>query len=236
MAGSITRVSPKQKIVGGDGHEEIRGIAAFSTTDTSMKIDCPFRFVETIQLQIIGGTNSSETFAQQIALGALSATAAFNLFAPRTGNITGVIFASATTVAANDTNYWTFGLVNKTQTLTPVDNTNNANSTKATGGSGVTAYTGRALTVAAAGQLGVNANDILELTITKVSAATTMNEGVLQVTFSNINTGSEDLLIDDSNLVDGFITRDTNNQITIYRKGNQITSGLSFSFRITGRA
>lgn len=120
-----------------------------------------------------------------IALGSISATASWNLIVPNVaGVVTGVRFACATDVTANDTDYWTFGLVNKgpagTGTTKVVDATAAANSTKATGGSAVSDYITRSLTIDAAND-DVAAGDVLELTITKAASATTMAQGALLV-------------------------------------------------------
>jgi hypothetical protein len=120
-----------------------------------------------------------------IALGSISATASWCIVMPNVvGVITGVRFACATDVAANDTDYWTFGLVNKgpagTGTTKVVDSTAAANSTKATGGTAISDYVKRSLTIDAAND-DTAAGDVLELTITKAASATTMAQGTLLV-------------------------------------------------------
>lgn len=146
-------------------------------------------YYNAVNVSTITVKRATTTQYTQHQLGSISATASFNLQLPVAGTITAVSFTTATAITANDTNYWTFGLVNKTQTLTAIDNTANANSTKATGGTGITAYTARALTLSGtAANLAVVANDVYEFTVTKASAATTMAQCFLQLAVSPTGT------------------------------------------------
>lgn len=121
---------------------------------------------------------STQSLDKQI--GAVAATASFAFVAPVTGKISGVTFVNSVAVATSDTDNWTFALVNKgpanagTQQLL---NTGNVNSTKATGGSALAAYTPRALTLttlSVGNELNVNAGDCLVLTITATGAPTAL--------------------------------------------------------------
>lgn len=98
-----------------------------------------------------------------IPLGTLSADHTFNFSLPYGGTITEAALTTGTSLAIDGTNYYSFGLLNKTQTLAPVAIATVTNSTF-TGGSAITAYTPLTLTLAAAAQLDVNANDVFEFT------------------------------------------------------------------------
>lgn len=133
-------------------------------------------------LSTAGATKSIE-----IPLGDISATTAFNVVLP---NVAGVVarisFATKTAISTSDTDYWTFGVVNKgaagSGTTAVVDNTAAANSTKVTGGTAITGYVKRNLTLSGTpANLVTAAEDVLEVTITKASSATTMAQCVLRV-------------------------------------------------------
>lgn len=126
------------------------------------------------------GTGTLRSFI--ISLGVLSATAAFSIPLPNLpGTIVGVRFVTVTAITANDTNFWTFGLVDDgpagTGTAAPVDATVAANSTKATGGVSLVANVPLALTPnTTPANNNTLAKDVLTFTATKSSAATTMNQ------------------------------------------------------------
>lgn len=80
-------------------------------------------------------------------------------------------FATETSITANDTNYWSFQVANLTDTK---DLLSAAQTTKATGGSGITADTVWEITPDQNTTLG--AGKILELQVTKAASATTMAE------------------------------------------------------------
>jgi hypothetical protein len=123
-------------------------------------------------------STAGATKEQTIQIGALSATAAFCIVLPNVaGTVAQVSFVTSTTDAADDTDYRTFGIVNKGATGSGstkiVDSTVAANSSKATGGTGTTAYVKRDLTLSTTpADLVVAAGDVLEITFTKVAAAT----------------------------------------------------------------
>jgi hypothetical protein len=111
------------------------------------------------------------------------ATTSFSAIVPNVaGSVSKISFVTKTAVSANDTDYWTFSVLNKTRTKTMVDGTAAANSTKATGGSAMVAYTKRDLTLSGtADDLVVAAGDVLEITITKAASATTMVQCAMRV-------------------------------------------------------
>jgi hypothetical protein len=111
-----------------------------------------------------------------VLAGTLSATGDFVVPLPNVaGTISRIGLVVETTVAANDTDYWTFGVVNKGAagggTAVVVDATAAANSTKATGGSACTAYVQRDLTLTGvAGDKIVTAKNVLLVTCTKAAS------------------------------------------------------------------
>lgn len=121
---------------------------------------------------------AAKTKTLTLSLGDVSGTGAWNIRVPVAGTVTRVSLLSGATAAANDTNYWTGGVVNKGAagdgTAKVVDSTVAVNSTKATGGAAITASVERTFTLAAANT--VAANDVLEITITKAASATTLTK------------------------------------------------------------
>lgn len=115
-------------------------------------------------------------------LGTVSATASFNVIVPNcAGSVARVRFATKTAIAASDVNYFDFGVVNKGPAgggaTAVVDRTAAANSTKATGGSAVTGYVRRDLTLhGTPANLVVAAGDVLEFTVTKTGAPSNMEQ------------------------------------------------------------
>lgn len=111
-----------------------------------------------------------------VHVGTLSATGTAQIPLPNlAGTISRISLMVETTVATDDTNYWTFGVVNKgaagSGTTAVVDGTAAANSTKTTGGSALTNYVQRDLTLSSTpADLAVTAKNVLLLTCTKASS------------------------------------------------------------------
>lgn len=223
-----------RRVAGQNGYLEFDGIAQFAGTETTNELECDLSVVTELGELMPIGSAAGKTNQEQIPLGALSATAAFTFLAPAAGVITGVNFLTATADAAAATNYWSFGLVNKTQTLTPVNSATTANTTN-TGGSSITAYSPLALTLAASVQLVCNANDVYEFTATKTGAPSTLNESLLAVTFALANGSDESLWYPESSqIVGGRYLRPSKGTITINRSSQNPTSQLMFFFRYRG--
>jgi hypothetical protein len=128
-----------------------------------------------------------------LALGTVSATKAINIpLPPFAGTLARVSLTVTTTVAANDTNYWTAGIVNKgaagAGSTVMVDASAAANSTKATGGSAATAFIQRALTLSAVGgALDVSASgDTLVLTLTKAASGADLVDLAVKLDFESV--------------------------------------------------
>lgn len=120
--------------------------------------------------------------------GTLSATGAEKIAVPpHAGKLIGVQLYVDTTVAANDATYWTASMVNKGPTgagATAMLAASDANTTKATGGSGLTNYVGRSLTLhGTLANLDVAAGDALLLTLTKTSTAADLVKLVARADF-----------------------------------------------------
>lgn len=86
-------------------------------------------------------------------------------------SIIGIRYQSTTTQAANDTNFITIGIINKSTDGTGVnvvvDNTLAINSTKATGGSAANAFVANNATLITAGSVNIlAANESLSITVT----------------------------------------------------------------------
>ncbi len=106
------------------------------------------------------------------------------LIVPFAGTITSVRVAFKDGLTANDTNFVTFRLINKTTADSDVIAATDANTSKATGGSAVTAYATRTLTLASAGGVAVAKLDVLALRVTGTGTlANTLTQGTLIVNF-----------------------------------------------------
>lgn len=113
----------------------------------------------------------------------LSATGDIGMFAPRHKcTIQAVKLLVKTTITANDTDYWTFTMTNNTGTVTLLASSD-ANTTKATNGSGITAYTLRSLTLHGSNSLVIAAGDVCYLTATKSGSAANLVDPKLVVDY-----------------------------------------------------
>jgi hypothetical protein len=118
----------------------------------------------------------------------VASTSAFSvLVPPGAATLRAVKLSAKTTIATSDTNYWTFALTNKGAAgdgTTPMLAATDANTTKATGGSALTGYVARSLTLhGTAGNLAVTPGHVLELTMTKTAAAAAIDQPVVELQF-----------------------------------------------------
>jgi hypothetical protein len=108
---------------------------------------------------------------------------------PRKGTITGVDLIVNTAITANDTNYWTFALTNKStdgSSSTVLLAATDANTTKATGGIGLAAYDTTALTLSSTtADLNFNAGDVITLTATKATSASNLVDLTVNLKFKD---------------------------------------------------
>lgn len=107
-------------------------------------------------------------------IGTLSASYTADVFqADKDITITSFKLAVRTSVTADDTNYWEINLINEADdgsgTDDLIDNTSDVNTTKATGGSGLTADVLRDFALASA-NVNLTAGDVLRLNLTKTAS------------------------------------------------------------------
>lgn len=108
-------------------------------------------------------------------VGDLAATTNIDIFeAPVAGRVVSFEVAVTTTISQSDTNFWEFNLVNEsndgTGTDDILDNTGDANTTKSTGGTGITADILQSLALNAS-NVALTAGDVLRLGMTKNASA-----------------------------------------------------------------
>lgn len=118
-------------------------------------------------------------------VGTSAGTTEINVVAPMSGSIVGVFWVSKDALATSDSNYVTFALVNRGTggATTAVLSTSPAgvNTSKATGGTQITAYTRYAMAVNGA-NAPVNVNDVLSFQVTVTGTlANSLTEGCLEL-------------------------------------------------------
>jgi len=144
--------------------------------------------IGTIQLAALGVTPEKlSTVANSrpviIPLGAVAATKSQVAFvAPTAGVLAAAKIVNKTAITANDTDYWTFALVDKGSAGTGTDKIVELN-TKATGGSALVAYVALSLGTLNATHKVLAAGDVVLLTITKSASATALAETALELEF-----------------------------------------------------
>lgn len=122
--------------------------------------------------------------------GAVSATTTKQMFrAVRSGTLKSVFVSTPTAITANDTDYWAFTVVNKGNAgsgTTDMILATDVNTTKATGGSGITASVPKSLTVhTTPANLNFSAGDLIVITMTKAASATTMADVIVDFNFQD---------------------------------------------------
>lgn len=138
-------------------------------------------------------STAAKTKEIALVLPTVSATSTFRFKAPsHTCKLTRCALVVGTTVAANDTNYWTATVTNKGNTdgsgTTAMLAAADANTSKATGGTAFTANDERLFTLhGTSANTDVAANDVIEVTLTKAAAAADIVGGsvALEFTFEN---------------------------------------------------
>lgn len=140
---------------------------------------------------IIGALLSSAAKTKEVVipLETVSATAAFRIIAPSFATrLVKARLVVETTVAADNTNFWTFDLVNRGAAgvgTTPMLIASDANTTKTTGGSGITGDVARTLSLhGTVGNLDAAADNVLRFTATKAAAAANLVSAWLALDFS----------------------------------------------------
>lgn len=134
-------------------------------------------------------STAGKTKSLLAVVGTVSATGDFKIICPNhAATLVRLSIVVDTTITANDTNYWTFSAVNKgpsgsgtTALLASAD----SNTTKATGGTGITAYIARALTLnGTPANLVTAAGDVLVGTLTKTASASNLVNLVVLAEFT----------------------------------------------------
>jgi len=131
-------------------------------------------------------------YLQQVTsdAGSVSATATKQIFrAVKAGTLKSLYISTPTAITANDTDYWSFTVVNKGSAgsgTTDMILATDVNTTKATGGSGLSAYVPRSLTVhTTPANLNFVAGDLIVFTATKAASATTMADVIVNFNFQD---------------------------------------------------
>lgn len=233
--------SRKIKLAGGrTGKYLYQGIHAFATTGLTKTVTCPFGRIESFGVQAIGavGTVPREV---NINLGTLSATGEAIIIAPGVaGSISAAQFVVKTTVAADDTNYWTFRLINKGNADADMILATDANTTKLTGGAALTGYTARSLGLhATPANLVIAASTVLFFTATKTASGANLVDTHLKLGFACGDPG-ESLTV--NNTVSGTAGNDDavivgsngSTDLTVTRAAGNPTSGLKFAIWAIG--
>lgn len=129
---------------------------------------------------------SSGEIPVQQNLGTVSATTSFNIIVPDgCTSLAQLAFAVKTTVATDDTNYWTVSVANQGNSAAAMLAATAPNTNKVTGGTAFTAETERLLTLTATtANLAVTAGQILEVTFTKTASAANLVECTIQAIFN----------------------------------------------------
>lgn len=134
-------------------------------------------------------STAMKTKIAEIPIPSISATTTIRLIAPSfAGKLSRVVWMPDATIAADNTNYWTLTIVNKQNgtgsvaMLDPVD----ANTTKLTGGSPLTADTPRVFTLhSTPGNLVTAADDGIQIVLTKTAAASNITGGTIKLEFGS---------------------------------------------------
>lgn len=129
---------------------------------------------EVIETIAVGAFQEIGEVKVEQTIGTLSATYTADVFqADKDVTITSFKLAVRTSVTANDTNYWEVNLINEgddgSGTDDLLDNTSDVNTTKATGGSGLTADVLRDFALDS-GNVAITAGDVLRLVLTKTAS------------------------------------------------------------------
>jgi hypothetical protein len=183
MALTVKKMSPAKSIMTGgqSGYREQHGIIQFTGTDLTGSLPVQLRQVEAWELHPVLPYTLS---GQAISRPTIDATTVYSATLPAVaGDISAVRVKSSAGAAANNTNYWTAGVVNASNSnAVIVDSTDAANSTKSTGGAAWVAATNKTLTLTSTtSDLAVDASDVLTLTITKAASAPALGTLTVEV-------------------------------------------------------
>lgn len=141
-------------------------------------------------LRLLSGARIVDTVNTQYLLAlveTVSATLEKAVFiVPQNMTILTAQLTATTSITANDTNYWTFAMTNTTASKSLLLATD-VNTTKATGGSGITANTLRSLSLTSTtADLTVAKGDLVTFTFTKTSSASNIVGGLLKLGYVEV--------------------------------------------------
>jgi hypothetical protein len=213
------------------------GTGEFSGTDKTGELDVAGM---TTVLSATLTPIKPSTSVQTAGMGTVAVTAYIDIVLPRIrGSISAIKVTPASTVAVNDTNYWTVGAVNRGTdgdgTAVVVDATAAANSTKATSGAAFTAATKRTMTLTStSADLVVTEGQTIRITLTKAAAATTLGAVTVEITVTGSALGTDEILYLDELVDNGQITVPSTGKITVARTGASPSTDLPFSFSVIG--
>lgn len=153
------------------------------------------RFSDYFQNNVLNAIDDAQESADNVAVamlmtnqksaGTVNATKIIKLIAPATGTISGLRSTVDTTVTTSDATYWTASAVNKGAAgtgTTAILAASDANTTKATGGSALTAYVARAWSLhGTPANLAVTKGDVIAVTFTKTGAAADLVEKEIEL-------------------------------------------------------
>lgn len=225
--------------VGQRGFREYRALVAFPTTAATATLPLlNISQIDNVQVSL-AGTPATPATVFGDSVGTVAATTAFTTRVPKAGTITSAAIIVQTTVATDDTNYWSVGIINRTTgagTAVVADVSAAANTNKVTGGAAFTADTLRSLTLTAtAADLVVAAGDELEFTFTKASSAANLVSLEFSVVMATGDSSEQVYWVPDSAPTSGPIPRPSTGKLTFGRTGSSKTSALRCSIRVTGR-
>jgi len=127
-------------------------------------------------------TIAGKTKEIEIALGTIAATTSFSLIGPAAAStLTAAVLLQQSTIAAHDSNYWTFALTNQ-RTANPMLAITPGNSSRLTGGTGVTAAVVRPLQMhPTPANLAAAVNEPIEFTVTKTGTPADLVRATLRL-------------------------------------------------------
>lgn len=164
----------------------VTGVSAISTITRSASVYC-VQGLAGITGQLLSAPGKTKEL--HVLLGTISATTAFRVIAPNTaGRLVKAVLVVDTTVGSDNTNFWTFDLVNRGASgtgTTPMLLATDTNTTKTTGGSGISADVARTLSLnGTPTNLDTAADNVLRFTATKAAAAPNLVGALLRLDFS----------------------------------------------------
>lgn len=189
----------------------------------------------------VTGQSAGVEVVDQITSATLNGTSTLMFRAPVSGIVTSLNVAVQTSITADDTNYWTVTAVNKGANgagSAAILATSDANTTKATGGAGLTAFLDRSFTLTSTvADKTVVAGQIIAITLTKTASAGDLVLPVISVGITPVAQGiadGEDIYVSEPYDSQGFIDTGSSRQITVNRR-KAVNTNLRFAYWLEGR-